>query len=81
MLRALPIATTAGMEVTVLEELQTLCAELGCREGSAVIIDPRGICVWSGNEVSESSVDGVWRALTVEVGTSAADLTMGANDI
>ena len=47
LLRAVPFVTTAGLEVTVMEEFEEFRRELGVPESCIAIIDASGRCVWS----------------------------------
>ena len=84
LLRALPLVTTAGMEVTVAEEFEGFRLEVGGWGSCIAVIDHRGLCVWSSAEslnphlTTIESVAALERALMGVVGTNeSGDVAMG----
>ena len=56
LLRALPLVTTASVEVTVVEEFENFRGDVGGSEDCLTVIDFRGACVWNSTESFGSGV-------------------------
>ena len=80
MLLNLPLITTAGVDTSVVEDLESFQQNLGAPTGCIAIIDACGNCIWTNADIggtSDPTTDDLARALTNVLQSSTEDVAMG----
>jgi hypothetical protein len=82
LLRKLPLVTTAGMEVSIVEEFRAFHQDICNNKDCIVAIDPRGVCVWHSAKTTLGTIaadlDELWNSLVdVSPTVGSRDVDMG----
>ena len=75
--RALPLLTTACVDVSVVEDFERFRRDIGGPQGALAVIDPTGFCVWNSTESFSASIETVNDVLSLE--NALIDVLSGSN--